>query len=363
MNKKNSEICVIIAANLNYTPFYYRYEKIFLDQGIDFDLILWNRSGTTTDAKANNIYEYNLRDEANNGNWKKIWKFISFSHFVKEIIRKNKYRYLMFLGTNSGNGVFLADYLKKNYNERYLVDVRDYTYEWFKPFYWLENILIRAAESVVISSEGFRSFLPEERDYIMAHNIDWDSINEMKDNNHTFNQNPIRISFIGNMRYYPENYKFIDLMGNDKRFVLQYFGTGCEKIQDYCIENNITNVKFKGKFDRHETASLYSETDIINNLYGNNKTFLKLALSNKLYYSLFIGRPILVCKDTYMEVVSHEGGIGFSIDYSDPLIKEKLIKFYMDYNPVTEKSEALKNRILREDSEFVSMIIRRIHSI
>lgn len=356
-----SKIGVVIAANLNFTPFYYRYEEIFVKERIDFDLILWNRSGAKTETRATHLFEYELRDDANNGDWKKIWKFEMFAQYAKRIIKKNHYEYLLFLGTNSGNGVFLANYLKRHYKNKFWIDVRDYTYEWFRPFSYLENKAIGAADVAVISSKGYLSFLPKDREYVIAHNIDWDSINKLSKMRKVSGDGHIRISFIGNMRYFEENYRFLNLMANDNRFLLQYFGTGCEKLKDYCEEKGITNVRFKGRFNREETANLYAETDIINNLYGNDQTYLKLALSNKLYYALFMGKPILVCENTFMEKVSAEGGIGFAIDYDDPLIKEKLIEFYKSFRPSTEKSEALKKRIRIEDDVFISSVMQCAH--
>ena len=351
-----SKIAIIIAANLNYTPFYYRYEKVFSNMKIDYDLIIWNRAGIKTDSLATNIFEYELSDEANNGDWKKAWKFVQFSRYAKKVIKKNKYKYLFFLGTNSGNAVFLAHFLNRYYNNRFWVDVRDYTYEWFKPFCYLEKKAVLAADTVVISSRGFLSFLPENREYVVAHNIDWDSINKAKQLPSVHTNNKIRIGFIGNMRYFQENYKVIDLFGNDDRFILMYYGTGCQTLKKYCNKHNIKNVRFKGRFDRSETAALYMETDFVNNLYGNDQTYLKLALSNKFYYALFLKKPILVCEGTYMEKLANEGGIGFTVKYDDVSIKDKVIDFFYSFDTSNQKILDLQTKINLEDQEFVESI-------
>lgn len=358
-----SRIGIILGANLNFTPFYYRYEKMLVDAGTDFDLIIWNRSGVKIDVKANNVYEYKLQDKANNGDWKKFWKFIGFSRFVKRRLSAVNYDYLFFLGTYSGNGILIANYLKKHFKEKYCLDIRDYTYEWFKPFSCLESVSVNNADKVVISSKAFETFLPKNKEYLIAHNIDWDCIEQINSIDYCRDNSAIRISFIGNMRYYQENYRFLDLMANDERFVLQYFGTGCEELEHYCNEKKISNVRFMGSFERKDTAMLYSKTDIINNLYGNDKTYLKLALSNKLYFSLFTGKPILVCKNTYMETIAVEGKIGFAIDYQDEEIKDKIMNFYNQYTCLDSDSNKLKNRVISEDRLFVDEIVKKIHFV
>ena len=356
-----NKICIVVSANLTYLPFYYRYEELLDKYNMPFDLIIWNRQGVDIVSKAKNIYEFKLLDSTNNGNWKKINKFFKFSNYVKHKLKDNTYSFVFFLGTYAGNGILLNRFLRKNYKYKYLLDIRDYTYEWFLPYKLMEWQVINNAHTVVVSSKGYFSFLPQNKNYIVAHNIDWENINAAQNSKRIVDSNRIRISFIGNMRYYDENFRFLNLMKNDERFIIQYYGTGCEILKEYCENQSINNVSFMGRFDRSETANLYANTDIVNNLYGNNKTFLKLALSNKLYYSLFLGLPILVCENTYMEEITTIGKIGFTVDYNDPNIKDKLYAFVRNYNSKSYESEKLKEQVLFEDNEFVESIKRLIN--
>lgn len=91
------------------------------------------------------------------------------------------------------------------------------------------------------------------RNYCVTHNVDYDTINNVK--NTTFVQDScIRISFIGNVRYYNLNIKLLDLLKNDERFRIQFYGTESEKIRDYCVTNGIRNVDFEGRFPFEKTA-------------------------------------------------------------------------------------------------------------
>lgn len=55
----------------------------------------------------------------------------------------------------------------------------------------------------------------------------------------------------------------------------------------------------------------YKYADCINNLYGSNSNYLNFALSNRLYHSVQIGIPILVCPNTFMAKIVQRYKIGF----------------------------------------------------
>lgn len=322
-------VCLIVPSNLIYAPYYFRYIEILNKAGEPFDTILWNREGLE-EKLSGRIFEFNIQDQTNNGDWKKVFKFIFFSRFVKKIIKKNKYKKLIFLGSNAGNATLLYFFLRKNYNKQYWFDIRDFTYENFRPFYFIEKRCILHSCKTVISSKGYKEFLPEYP-YIIAHNFDRRNIEQARGTK-IIDEKVLRISFIGNMRYYEENIRFIDLFANDNRFRLQYFGTGNEPLKKYCQKKGVENTLFCGRFDAEKTKDFYARTDIINNLYGNHSQGLRTALSNKLYYALELQKPILVCPGTYMEEVSVSAGIGFTIHYDNSDIKEELIRWYEKFN-------------------------------
>lgn len=352
-----SRIALVVGTNLHWTPFYYRYEKILNELNICFDLILWNRENLQEISCADKIIEFKLPDKANNKNPFKLIKFILFSSFVKRTLKKNKYDKVVFVGTYGCVVAFCANYLSKHYNKKMWIDVRDDLYEWFKPYYHAQSKSIYASFATAISSPAYRNFLPSYN-YLIMHNIDPNASNLVKVYNHKPEPNgKIRISFIGNVRYYEQNKVLLKLLGNDDRFLLQYYGNGSEVIKRYCQENSIYNVDFNGPFAQEDTIHFYEQTDIINNMYGNNTTNLRLALSNKLYYGLLFKLPILVSEDTLMETLVNHYGIGFSFrnneSFGDDLYKwYKMIKG----NNTICKYDELLNKCLGEDQECVQKL-------
>lgn len=354
------KIAVILGSNIHWAPYYYRYEQLLCEAGVDFDLVYWNREGVKEACKANMV-PFNIPDVSNNKNPLKVWKFVAFSHFVQKTIRKNQYDKLIFLGTHGCAVSFCAGYLSRHYKNKMWIDIRDDEYEWFPPFYWGEKKSIEASYATAISSYEYTRFLPKH-DYLYMHNIDpnadaltkaFDPVSEP--------EHRIRISFIGNVRYLEQNKKILNRLGNDDRYLLQYFGSGSEHIQKYCEEAGIKNVAFAGRFPQSETLHYYERTDIINNAYGNETLNLQTALSNKLYYALMFQMPILVSENTFMAKLAEEHSLGFSFDDNEHFA-DALYSWYQDIRSkrIHPDYNTLWEQVRQEDAHCIEMLKKYI---
>lgn len=342
------KLAVVLGCNIHWTPYYYLYERLIKSKSINFDLIIWNRENLV-EKSLGRVIPFNLKDQSCDNNPRKVYKFFLFANFVKKIVEKNKYDKIVFLGLQGCALPLNAFYFSKNYKNMYWIDVRDYHYEWFKPYYMLEKYAIHNAKRVSISSEGFKSFLPKE-DYIHVHNVDPDI--EMVCRKYLKKANSkIRISFIGNVRYLEENKKLVDVFANDKRFILQFIGNGSELIGNYCKTKGIENIVIIPKFPREKTIDYYNETDIINNIYGNKTLETKTALSNKLYYSIFLKIPIIVSEGTYMSRFCSRYGFGISFK-DNKNFKNELYEWYLKINKNKEIYEKAQQLVSEENETF-----------
>jgi len=270
----------------------------------------------------------------------KVQKFIGyikFKNFTEKILRKNDYEKVILL---SGNvAVLLSEVLGRKYIKKYLIDIRDYFKENNKRYFKAEEKVIDNCALAVISSEGYKAFLPKH-DYILAHNApDIDvatrekirvSIRYRRANR---GNSPIVLSFIGGVRFLEQDKRILKYFGNDKRFQIRYIGIGANNLSQYVERQEFSNVYLHDKFPPEKTLDYFSSTDAIINLYGSGTPLLDHALSNKLYYAALLTVPILVCPETFMSKISKEYNFGFDIDLNDPVIKDE---FYLWYNNVDE---------------------------
>ena len=339
-------IAVVLACNTHWAPYYRRYENELKKNNMSFDLIIWNREDIVEEVDGN-VIEFKLKDETSNHDFKKIFKFFKFAKFLKNRIKKNKYDKIVFLGTYAGIPALLSGYLKRNYKKNYWIDIRDLTYENNQIFRVLESKAINNSFSTVISSKGFLPYLPEYG-YGYIHNVD-PSMDYFINNYNKTETDIIRISYIGNIGYFDACYEFIDTMANDNRFLLQFIGPSSEIIKQYCEKNNITNVRFGGRFPRELTVKYYNETDIIYNNYGNGEINLRTATSNKLYYAMRLNIPIIVSPNTYMEEICLANSIGISFD-GKKSFPDRLEEFYHQFIKDNKQREATWANIVEENN-------------
>lgn len=352
--KKKSKICIVLPCNIFIAPFYKHYETLLNENNCEFDLIYWNRTNTKELTHAKNTFEYKAKDHLNSKSPIKILYYVLFSLFTKNMIRKNKYDKIIFLGSYGMIIALLSMYLKKKFPERYWLDIRDYTFEMNKIYYNLMKKAIKSAAVTAISSPAYKEFLPSS-EYLYVHNFSDDVILH---NYKKRDKDIIRISFIGLVRYYKQNEKLLLALKNDERFVIQYFGKNSEYLRKFCSENGINNVEFNGEFDPKQTNRFYLKTDIINNIYGNESIGERTAISNKFYYSLFNDIPILVSNNTYMEQLVEDINIGMGIDLESEILGDKIYNWYksIEYKKNT-KAEVYRTKVLRDKKEFkISMI-------
>jgi len=360
MSKKrkasNGRVCFIIPGNLFSTPYLQRYLNLLQKP---YDLIFWNCRGIEERIQATKQFVFNFEMGSGASKLKKAVGYIKFKLLAEKVIRRENYDAVLTLTGNTA--VLLSGILSRRYDRRYLVDIRDYYKENSKWYYALEKRAVEHSGTTVISSEGYRSFLPEH-DYVIAHNISYlteAAINSAR-NSTGSSKEKLVLSYIGNMRFPEQDKRLLSFFANDERFHINLFGNGYGQLSGYCKEQGINNVTITDWFPPEETIGYYLQTDIVLNLYGNNSPMLDYALSNKLYYAAQLGKPILVCPGTYMETVSKQYGFGFTLDLNDEASKDALLQYYntIEWDRFFENCDLFLEKVAKEDAAFEAAVSR-----
>ena len=357
MKKK---VCIVSYCNLYLLPYVKFYLETIKKSGYECDLLYWDR-----DVNNDEKYKYDgckkvlyqKRISSNTRAFKKIIGYIAATAFFKKVLKRNNYDRVVFLQTHAA--VLCKSILLKKYKNRFVVDIRDYTLENYKLYRVNEEKVLKASQFNVISSIGYKNFLPK-CNYVVAHNYDAFDSNQIEEvlSNHTLKNEVIRISFVGTIRFLEMDKKILQLFKNDSRFQINYYGNGSDTLREYCQKNLIKNVDFEGSFNNKDTYKFYLKTDIINNLYGNKSPFLDYALSNKLYHAAQFNLPILVCKNTYMEQISKKYNLGHTFDFEDPKALDELYEWYSNYdrNKLEMGAKAFLEEVIKENNCFKDKI-------
>lgn len=313
------KVLLISADNLYLTPYISLYTELLDKHNVEYNVLYWDKNHN--EPPHNNSF---IRFCAERGTAiKKAYGYFLFRKAIGKTLKAQKYELVVCL--HSVSSFLICDILLSKYKSRYVFDVRDYSFEKFLVVRLLEKQLVKHSAINIISSEGYKAFLPKG-EYEIAHNLPGESCTAYAQRVNR-NISPIRIGYIGLIRFMEQNKKIIDFFKNDSRFQLQFIGTNAEQLAGYCEENNVTNVKLIGTFSPEQTLAYYEDADIIMNLYGNHTPLLDYALSNKLYYAAMLYKPILVCRDTYMEKVSAQFGFGYVLDLETEKERDQLYEY------------------------------------
>ena len=345
------KICIISMTNTFLCPYIWKYMSVLPKQAKK-DLIYWDRHGVDERSDCfDGIYRYKSDMNEHAGIITKLREFLKYKNYCIRIIKANKYDRIIIL--HNYMAILMQRFLKKYYRSKYSIDIRDYSLENNRLFYYIERKAIENAGIAIISSDGYKSFLPSW-DYVMCHNDPTISNEMIRDViNASSSEGPIRISFIGLVRFYDQNRKLLDLLGNDERFLVAFYGQNSEPLKEYAESAGIENAVFKGRFEPSETIDFYKDTDIINNYYGNHKPSLDYALSNKLYYAATFRKPILVCSDTYMEEIAMQYNFGIVLS-DDIRSADELYDMFMNLDrlKMNEGCDAFIARVEKDNKIF-----------
>lgn len=359
MSKTN--VCLIAGSPLSVAPYVKRYMKVLEGNGINYDVIYKDSVGQMQEDNSNCYVYYFKPVKSPLG---KVLRFDAYRRFIKKILKKNKYSKIVVFTAESA---ILAYQILKSISDKteYIIDLRDYSVFLDIPF--LKSIFWKAlygAEFVVLSSHGFKKWLPEDVRYYIMHNMPIFSV-PVKNTLPNF-ESSVCIGYLGGIGYLESNIAIAQDIRNSSKFSLLYAGTypNGYNIRTYCEENGIENVVFYGKYDEAEKRTIYKKVDLINAVYANDSLTVTTALPNKLYDSAFYKIPIMVCSGTYLAETVRKYGLGFDIDPKKDNIKQKIEEYvrFFDEKKFILGCERLIKDSSRELSEAEGAIVNFLMS-
>ncbi|MBP3793155.1 MAG: hypothetical protein ILA24_03840 [Ruminococcus sp.] len=337
-------------------PYIYTYSSLIKGH---LSIIYWDRESKNEKFEDATIYRYNEEIDYDS-KIGKVSGFFGYRNFIKKILKKNRFDTIILLQTWAA--LLIGDKLRKEYSNKYIVDIRDYTYENFFAVKKYEQFIFKKAGLCVVSSNGYKSFLPKGK-YFTTHNLrEISQFDRIRIRNRSKAKAQLNIAFIGVVSYQDQCKKLLLALKNDKRFILSFIGTRAIELQAFCQNNNIKNVRLIDSFDSSTIIDHYNDVDIVNNLYGNNTPILDYALSNKLYFAAEFAMPILVCPSTYMETITNKYGIGITIPKYNRSLGDYIWDSYhkIDWDEFTRSCDKFLSKAKMEQQVFLKRIIKML---
>ena len=324
------KIAVLLYQNMRYAPFVKLYEQILhaVDE-VTYDVIYLNRNPELQELCDDHHIAISWFGKNNQSSVNKAITSVLYSFRVKKILNCKSYDFIIVLTTMPG--VLLANYLIKHFHKRYLMDIRDYTREYIKPYFFIEKKIVNGSAINVISSPDFVKFLPSA-EYHVCHNL---TIPGTVVEGTRLKKAPgkrIVIAYVGIIQYVEQCLQLIKLVNADDRFELRFYGPedGNNEISTYIAQLNNPRISMKGRYLPKDKGKIITQSDILFNCYGNGNNIVKYAISNKYYDGACYRSPLLVSPSTTMARLT--GEFGFPLDFKNVSDLEELYRWYCKIN-------------------------------
>ena len=220
------------------------------------------------------------------------------------------------------------------------LDVPTEAYVFRKASSILEHLKMRQADLTIHASRFFPKLYPASCNQLVLENKP--TFQAPKPQPYAPHK-PLRIAFIGLLRYRDILGTLIDAVRNDERFELYFHGDGHAKEFLEAHASQAGNVFFTGRYAYNDVARLYEQTDIVWAAYPNKDFNVKYAISNKFHESLTFGIPTVYANETCLGDFVTEHHIGMAVDpYSSDAIKQLLEKIVSHRNELQQLADNMR---------------------
>ncbi|MDN0069544.1 hypothetical protein [Collinsella ihumii] len=302
------------------------FTEIFNKNNINHEIICINRYNGKQNFFQCPIFEFQAPNLQDKSKIRKFRSFIAFRKYAIKLVKDRQYDFLIIWNENTA--LLFADFLIQYYTKRYCICIRDLTFKRRGPISRIREAAIRdSAFSTLVAPIAF--------DYPKGYSY-YPMISENRQiiqkccvrKQFTSKARPIRISYIGNVRFYKNDFEIIQLFANDNRFVIQFFGHGAYRYKKWIEKYNIKNIILEDVFLPDETPKYLEKTDILNCYYGHTIPYWKYYLPIKFGYAAPLRIPAIVSSGSLLGSLAEEYQFSFKISSIDSCVADDLWNWY-----------------------------------
>lgn len=319
------KILVLGFAKIKYMPYLNFYLDSISASENEVHVVYWDRDGKPDSPPKEEVlyhkFSYALSDFDNAS--KKIKAFNKYRRFAKQLIKSEKFDYIISLHT--WPAVLLNKEITGKYQKRFIYDYRDMTVENNALLKKIIDRLIYAATVTFVSSKAFLKNLPTNGSYQISHNLTEDSFDH-REKHSLKSASPIRVRFWGLFRSRETDLAFIKALGDDPRFELHFHGRDGEYIEKAIAHNAYTNVFMHGEYEPQDRFEFAKETELLINIPDNIDNSM-LAVGNKTYDGAILYVPQICSDQQYMGKINERYGLGINVDPFSEDLADKLYNF------------------------------------
>lgn len=296
---------MVLPCSMDKAPYLNYYIDICNKQEWEYRVLVWERDDRYPRA-TENILTYFPSNKL-----QVIWGYLKFVRNTYRHLNNNSYDCIIIYTLPL---LFLFRNLFYRTNIKIIVDIRDYN-SIYRLCPKVINKLLNKSTAIVISSAGFRTWLPKGLKYVESPNI------RLADAYDALFSSPVppksdTILTIGQIRDYKININLLKNLTQQTSFKLKYCGYGgtYDLLKKYAYEQPLSDLEFAGRYMKNQENALAKDACFINAVTPNTDTLSKSLLTNRLYLAACNFRPVIVSSGTYQGHVVNKYNLGVVIN-------------------------------------------------
>ncbi|UDM73876.1 glycosyltransferase family protein [Vagococcus fluvialis] len=335
------KVLLITPSNISHMPYIQNYIEILKDSKTEYTIINWDR------LQIEPANDWTYKDESKSIG-KTFLQYFRFSLFIKKKIKNENYDTIVIFGLQL---LFFLQFILNKKKVKYILDIRDKNK--ILNFINLKSVL-KKFEMIVISSEAYKEWLPNFH-YFINHNtsIGIAPLKKIENKKHCNENDKIIITSLGSLRDFEANYDFIQQLGDNELYEINYYGDGDIWDKLSSLTKQYSNVFLYGRYQKKDEIEIGINSTFINVLRYPDSENNRTALPNRLYLAVELRRPLISLEGTYLSDVVEEYELGLvikNISLLDEEITEYLKNF--DFDKYEKNCKKYINKIEQENKEF-----------
>ena len=195
----------------------------------------------------------------------------------------------------------------------------------------IDKKIIKKSLATIFTSQGFSDFLygnkPPKNLMVIPNKLNLDILNFPRQLKCNISMMHLNFGFVGAIRFPNTLLRFAHIIGEKyTQHKFHFYGDGESKIEVEKLIQQYNNIYYHGPFKSpQDLAYIYSKIDINVACYDTNITGVRIGEPNKLYESIYFGKPIIVSENSFIGKKVLDLGVGFAINACSDIEIEKFI--------------------------------------
>ncbi|QHI37460.1 hypothetical protein IMCC3317_28390 [Kordia antarctica] len=327
----------------------------FLAKNHTVTLVYFHREtlATLDDSIAKNVIRHNLGGLPNASQaFKRIWVYIKAIRQIRKILSNSQFNVALVNNIDVIILYLMASFKfgKKKHKPKLTIEISD-----LREFVFADSFMSKRMRSLekylytkhidklIVTSKKYYSYHFEKffkkevfvlENKMLSTELQHDTTIQKQQTEKTV------IGVVGLLLRKDEYIKLFETYKNHPNVDIHIHGKGQYEnvVKEYAA--NYDNITYFGPYNMFTDAQrIYNSVDIIYLVYDIDQTSLnnRLALPNKLYECMYYKVPILCSKQTYLEEIVMDLGIGTSVNYKEPNALEEAVSY------LTQNTDRLQN--------------------